>query len=142
MAAKWNVEFYEDAQGRRPVEKWLDRLSDQKAEAATIAVNQVLAMNGMALASTAWLKPVGSGLYEFRIRHTKTQIQNMYAAANQVVPSEVTSVLLRIFVAFEGDRVILLLGAYDNGKNDSASFQQEQIGIARKRLKDWKRRQG
>ena len=142
MAAKWNVEFYEDAQGRRPVEKWLDRLSDQKAEAATIAVNQVLAMNGMALASTAWLKPVGSGLYEFRIRHTKTQIQNMYAAANQVVPSEVTSVLLRIFVAFEGDRVILLLGAYDKGKNDSASFQQEQIGIARKRLKDWKRRQG
>lgn len=142
MATKWKIEFYEDAQGRRPVEKWLDRLSDQKAEAATIALSHVLAINAMSLASTAWLKSLGSGLFEFRIRHTKAQIQNMYSEAHQKLPFEAVSVLLRIFVAFEGDRVILLLGAYDKGKNDSASFQQEQIGIARKRLKDWKRRQG
>jgi len=83
MAAKWRIEFYEDAQGRRPVEKWIDGLSDQKAVAA---------------------------------------------------------ILLRVFVAFEGEKLIVLLGAYDKGKSDKQSFQQAQIEIARKRLRDWKRR--
>ena len=83
MAAKWKIEFYEDAQGRRPVEKWIDGLSDQKAGVA---------------------------------------------------------ILLRVFVAFEGEKLIVLLGAYDKGKNDKQSFQQAQIEIARKRLRDWKRR--
>jgi hypothetical protein len=82
MPEKWTVEFYEDAQGRRPVEKWIDGLSDQKAEA----------------------------------------------------------ILLRVFVAFEREKLIVLLGAYDKGKNDKQGFQQAQIEIARKRLKDWKRR--
>jgi hypothetical protein len=43
-------------------------------------------------------------------------------------------------VAFEGEKLIVLLGAYDKGKNDKLGFQQAQIEIARKRLRDWKRR--
>ena len=56
MAARWKIEFYEDAQGRRTVEKWIDRLSDQKSEAVVVALQEVLAVNGINLASSAWLK--------------------------------------------------------------------------------------
>ena len=68
MAAKWRIEFYEDAQGRKPVEKWIDGLSAQKAEAVVVALQEVLGVNGITLASSAWLKSLGKGLYEFRIR--------------------------------------------------------------------------
>ena len=60
MAAKWNIQFYDDAQGRKPVEKWIDGLSDQKAEAVIMALKEVLAVNGIMLASGAWLKSLGS----------------------------------------------------------------------------------
>ena len=140
MAAKWRIEFYEDAQGRRPVEKWIDGLSDQKAGAVILALQEVLAVDGIELVSSAWLKPLGSGLYEFRIRHSASEIQAMYKVANRVLARGTTAILLRVFVAFEGEKLIVLLGAYDKGKNDKQSFQQAQIEIARKRLRDWKRR--
>jgi phage-related protein len=140
MAAKWRIEFYEDAQGRRPVEKWIDGLSDQKAGAVILALQEVLAVDGIKLVSSAWLKPLGSGLYEFRIRHSASEIQAMYKVANKGLVGGVEAILLRVFVAFEGEKLIVLLGAYDKGKNDKQSFQQAQIEIARKRLRDWKRR--
>ena len=142
MAAKWNIQFYEDAQGRIPVEKWIDGLSDQKAEAVIMALKEVLAVNGIMLASGAWLKSLASGLYEFRMRHSASEIQAMYKTANRGLEGKGEEILLRIFVAFEGERIIVLLGAYDKGKKDKKSFQQAQIEVARKRLKEWKRRQG
>lgn len=139
MDAKWKIEFYEDVQGRRPVEKWIDGLSDQKAEAVILALQEVLAVNGINLASGAWLRSLGSGLFEFRIRHSKNEIQAMYKTANRGLAGGAQAILLRIFVAFEGQKLIVLLGGYDKGKNDKQSFQQAQIEIARKRLRDWKR---
>ena len=140
MAAKWRIEFYEDAQGRKPVEKWIDGLSAQKAEAVIVALQEVLGVNGITLASSAWLKSLGKGLYEFRIRHSASEIKSMYKAANKGLEGGAEAILLRIFVAFEGEKLIVLLGAYDKGKNDKQGFQQAQIEIARKRLRDWKRR--
>ncbi|CAN2228279.1 hypothetical protein MCERE85_01398 [Candidatus Nanopelagicaceae bacterium] len=140
MPAKWRVEFYEDAQGRRPVEKWIDGLNDQKAEAVLVALQEVLAVNGINLASGAWLKSLGKGLYEFRIRHSASEIQAMYKVAIKGLVGGAEAILLRVFVAFEGEKLIVLLGAYDKGKKDKQGFQQAQIEIARKRLKDWKRR--
>ena len=140
MAAKWRIEFYEDAQGRKPVEKWIDGLSAQKAEAVVVALLEVLGVNGITLASAAWLKSLGKGLYEFRIRHSASEIKSMYKAVNKGLEGGAEAILLRIFVAFEGEKLIVLLGAYDKGKNDKEGFQQAQIEIARKRLRDWKRR--
>jgi hypothetical protein len=139
MVAKWRIEFYEDAQSRRPVEKWIDGLSDQKAEAVVVGLQEVLAVNGIELASSAWLKSLGTGLYEFRIRHSASEIQAMYKVANRGLAGGAEAILLRIFVAFEREKLIVLLGAYDKGKNDKIGFQQSQIEIARKRLRDWKR---
>jgi phage-related protein len=141
MTGKWTIVFYEDAQGRRPVEKWIDGLSDQKSEAVIVALQEVLAVNGINLASSAWMKPVGGGLYEFRMRHSASEIQGMYKAVNRRLEGGAEAVLLRIFVAFAGEKVIVLLGAYDKGKNSKQSFQQRQIEIARKRLREWNRRQ-
>jgi hypothetical protein len=138
MPAKWRIEFYEDAQGRRPVEKWIDGLRDQKAEAVIVALREVLAVNGINLASGSWMKSLGGGLYEFRIRHNASEIQSMYKAANKGLVDRTGAILLRVFVAFEGERLIVLLAGYDKGKNDKQSFQQAQIEIARKRLRDWK----
>jgi hypothetical protein len=140
MVAKWRIEFYEDAHGRRPVEKWIDGLSGQKAQAVVVGLQEVLAVNGIELASSAWLKSLGTGLYEFRIRHSASEIQAMYKVANRGLGGGAEAILLRIFVAFEGEKLIVLLGAYDKGKNDKRGFQQSQIEIARKRLRDWKRR--
>ena len=140
MRSKWTVEFYEDSQGRRPVEKWIDGLNDQKAEAVLVALQEVLAVNGIKLASGAWLKSLGKGLYEFRVRHSALEIQAMYKVANKGLVGGAEAILLRVFVAFEGERLIDLIGAYDKGKNDKQGFQQAQIEIARKRLRDWKRR--
>ena len=140
MPTKWKIEFYEDAQGRRPVEKWIDGLNDQKAEAVLVALQEVLSVNGIDLASGAWLKSLGKGLYEFRIRHSASEIQTMYKVANKGLVGGAEAILLRVFVAFEREKLIVLLGAYDKGKNDKQGFQQAQIEIARKRLKDWKRR--
>ena len=140
MRSKWTVEFYEDSQGRRPVEKWIDGLNDQKAEAVLVALQEVLAVNGIKLASGAWLKSLGKGLYEFRIRHSASEIQAMYKVANKGLVGGAEAILLRVFVAFEGERLIVLIGAYDKGKNDKQGFQKAQIEIARKRLRDWKHR--
>ena len=118
MAAKWKIEFYEDTQGHRPVEKWIDGLSDQKAEAVIMALQEVLAVNGTNLASGAWLKSLGCGLYEFRLRHRAIEIQAMYKVANRGIRGGAEAILLRIFVALAGEKVIVLLGAYDKGKND------------------------
>jgi hypothetical protein len=45
--------------------------------------------------------------------------------------------LIREFVAFEKGKIIILLGAYDKGRDPSKKTQQDQIKKARKRLKDW-----
>ena len=140
MPAKWTVEFYEDTQGRKPVEKWIDGLSDQKAEAVLVALQEVLAVNGITLTSGAWLKSLGKGLYEFRIRHSASEIQAMYKVADKGLVGGAEAILLRVFVTFEGGRLIVLLGAYDKGKKDKQGFQQAQIEIGRKRLRDWKHR--
>lgn len=140
MVAKWKIEFYVDAHGRKPVEKWIDGLSDHKAAAVLAALQEVLAVNGINLASSAWLKSLGKGLYEFRVRHSASEIQAMCKVANKGLVGGAEAILLRFFVAFEGEKLIVLLGAYDKGKNDKQGFQQVQIEIARKRLRDWKSR--
>ena len=46
-------------------------------------------------------------------------------------------VLLRVFCTFHGDRVVLLLGGYDKGRDPSDKRQQKEIARARKLLKQW-----
>lgn len=47
-------------------------------------------------------------------------------------------ILLRLFIHFHGNKVILLLRGYDKGGNDSPRQQNKEIKEARKRLAHWK----
>lgn len=139
MSGPWTAELYEDRPGHYPIEAWLDGLTDQQSAALRAAVSHVLEPGGLALASTAWLKPLKEGLYEFRVRHSAHDIVSMYVSAGQVPPATPEKILLRVFVHFHGQRVILLLHGYGKGADDSPRRQQREIAVARKRLGAWKR---
>ncbi len=134
----WHVEMYEDDRGRCPVQRWLDSLSDQKFAAMDAAIRHRLATQGLDLARTSWLTPLGEGLYEFRVRSSAAEIERMYDEAGRVVPEGTESILLRLFVHFHGERVVLLLDGYDKRQDASARRQQREIAAARKILKAWK----
>ncbi len=97
---------------------------------------------GIDLAKTEWLKALGGGLFEFRIRHTVEEIVARFGDEIPVLKSGAPeSVLLRVFVHFYGQKVVLLLGGYDKGKAPSPKRQQAEIKEARKFLVQFKERQ-
>src|SRR5665647_1071608 len=58
-------------------------------------------------------------------------------------PMDGESALLRVFCHATGDRVILLLGGYDKGKDPARRRQDHEIEVARRRLAEHlRRRQG
>lgn len=138
----WTTEFYEDAAGRRPVELWMDSLTVAEFAALRAAIIRVLEVRGIELGSTPWLKALGEGLFEFRIRHDAATIEALYASegASQHSTPQPTQrkILLRLFIHFYGNKVVLLLHGYDKGGNDSPRQQNKEIQEARKRLKHWK----
>jgi putative component of toxin-antitoxin plasmid stabilization module len=134
----WTVEMYADPRGHCPVQVWLDSLSAAKFAALDAAIRHQLEKQGIALAGTAWLKPLKDGLYEFRVRSTAAEIVRMYADAGHVPPDDAETILLRVFVAFHGNRVVLLLDGYDKAADPSAKRQQREIAAARKLLTAWR----
>ena len=50
-------------------------------------------------------------------------------------------VLLRVFVHFYGDKIVLLLGGYDKGRDPKEKRQQREIAQARKPLAQFRERQ-
>jgi putative component of toxin-antitoxin plasmid stabilization module len=136
----WQLEVYETEDGRQPFTAWVERLSAAKFVALDAALRLVLSERGLDLARTEWLKPLGEGLHEFRVRHDEDEIKQMFAGREaRVRPLE--RILLRVFVHFHGSRAILLLGGYDQGSDPGVRRQQREINRARKSLEVWRRRQ-
>ena len=136
----WTVEVYEDADGTQPFASWLNRLSEAKFVALDAAIRLVLSERGLDLARTEWLKPLGEGLHEFRVRHDADEIEQMFGdLESRVRPRQ--PILLRVFVHFHGSRIVLLLGGYDKGRDPSDKRQEREIKRARKSLEDWRRQE-
>jgi hypothetical protein len=76
---RWTLEVFVTDNGREPFTAFADNLSDTAFSALDAALSHVLAARGIGLASTEWLKPLGHGLHEFRIRHTAEEITHMFA---------------------------------------------------------------
>jgi ribosome-binding protein aMBF1 (putative translation factor) len=57
--------------------------------------------------------------------------------SDQPTTANPEKILLRVFVYFHGDRVILLLSGYDKGDDPSERKQQKEIQEARKYLTEW-----
>lgn len=104
-----------------------------------MAITKILAQMGIDLVGTQWMKALGDGLYEFRIRHSSSEIQSIYTSSESRPRSSHQKILLRVFMSFHGKKLVLLLHGYDKGKNDSKKRQQVEIEIARRRLRAWKR---
>ena len=136
----WSAEFYENIQGGRPVESWLDSLTEQKFAAMDAAILLILQPRGLTLGDTKWLTALGGGLWEFRVRNTASEIKAMYSDAAKDPTKVSEKILLRLFVHFYGQKVVLLLHGYDKAGNDSQRNQEREINLARKRLKEWKAR--
>lgn len=138
MASKWTAEFYEDKNGKIMVQDWMDDLGAQEFAALNAAITHVLEPHGMSLVRTEWMKALKQGLYEFRIRHNEREILSAYAETDTPLPpAKPGKILLRVFVTFHGDKVILLFSGYDKGKDPSEKRQQKEIARARKLLRAW-----
>jgi len=81
---RWVAEFYEGPSGETPVEARADNLSGVQFAALDAAIKYVLEPQGLGLASGKWLTALGGGVYEFRIRHSVSEIERMYAATTAV----------------------------------------------------------
>lgn len=137
---EWTPEPFEADDGTVPFERFIEDLSDFKFVALDAAIRRVLAVRGIGLVQTEWLRPLGRGLHEFRVRHDADEIARMFSvkAPSAAVPPE--KVLLRVFVHFYGDRIALLLGGYDKGRYPQKKRQQKEIARARKLLRQFKHR--
>ncbi|WP_419932892.1 hypothetical protein [Candidatus Poriferisodalis sp.] len=135
----WTVEVFEADNGTVPFERFAASLSDFKFAALDMAIEHVLADRGLDLAGTQWLRPVGQGLHEFRIRHEADEIARMFGAASPGSGAKREAVLLRVFVHFHGNRIILLLGGFDKGRDPKR--QQREIARAQRLLAQFKQRQ-
>ncbi len=140
----YTLEWYEDEHGDKPVLRWLrDELTPQKRRAIGTAMNEILQYLGPEVVKGNFGDTVGGGLFEFRLDQDVKQI----LARKGKTPKkrdrqDAGKILLRVFCHAHGRRIILLLGGYDKGERSSRAHQQEQIAIARARLKSWKGRRG
>lgn len=131
----WEVEFYEDENGRQPAREFLLGLTSAKRAALIAAIEAILRPQGLDVCRSEYGKPLGQGLYEFRVRHDEKTIRRKAGGSGGVAGGEV---LLRVFFTAYGDRVVLLLGGYDKGVDPSARRQSREIDQARKRLRSFR----
>lgn len=130
--ATYRLEFYEDERGDAPVRRWLrEELTLAKRQALGYAMQVVLQRLGVAVCGTEFGKQLGGGLFEFRLRSDLRDRVRSGGAAGRFV--------FRVFCHAHGDRLILLLAAYDKGEDPSPRRQNAEIAFARARLRDWQR---
>jgi putative component of toxin-antitoxin plasmid stabilization module len=133
----WNVEFFEDDQGRQPAREWLQSLESPKRAAALAAIETHLTDLGQDVCGTEHGKHLGKSLFEFRIRHDEGVLRGK---AGQGSGGKKAEVLLRVFCHAHGQRIVLLLGGYDKGVAPSKKRQDREVETARKRLRSFQLR--
>ncbi len=126
--------------GTVPFEKFVSGLSDFKFVVLDTAIDRVLSVRGLELVRTEWLKALGEGLHEFRVQHDAAEVAHMSGGDPPTVEGRPEKVLLRVFVHFYGNKVVLLLGGYDRGRDTKPRRQQREIAEARRLLEQFKRR--
>ena len=131
----WDVEFYEDENGREPCRDWVEDLSREKRLALETALEHVLAVRGLDIVRTEVGKALGQGLYELRLRWSAAEVARKAGAVLAEQVSETETILLRVFFCTSGRRIILLLSGYDKAKDTTDRRQDREIAEARKLLR-------
>ena len=135
---EWTLRLYQQREGQIPFEIFRDSLKPYETEILDICIEEILARQGSNVCGTSWGKFLGSGLYEFRINRSLSAI---FTGIGINVPQHFDPkrpIMLRIFFAVEGLKIVLLLSGYDKGKNPNRKKQQDLIKAARKLLKQHK----
>jgi len=134
----WNVEFFEDADKKQPARAFLDSLEEAKRAALIAAIESVLTPLGPDVCNTEYGKALGKRLYEFRVRHDEQTIRRKVAGdGGSGGGPKRDDILLRVFFAAYGQRIVLLLGGYDKGRDPSTRRQEREIAKARKALRSF-----
>jgi hypothetical protein len=139
----WTLEFYEE-DGREPVLDFLRNLDNVKERALIAALRNVLAYDGIGVCSSSWGKWIqgAPGIFEFRVRHdAATILRDRGLPVPAKLDTSHSNILLRVFCHAHSEKIILLLAAYDKGKEPSAKRQNAEIKRAKQRLTRWRDRQ-
>lgn len=117
--------------------KGIKDLDPQLLAVLDLALREILAVKGLDLIHTDWLKKVATGVWELRVGQTTSAV---YSRAGHDKPPEAIhqKLLIRVFVSFVDDRLVVLLNAYNKGRDPSALRQAREINKAKKILSQWK----
>jgi hypothetical protein len=142
-APRWQVDIWRDERtGAAPFERWFRRADPYVQAVVDAVLTEVVEPHGIDLLGTPWCRALGDGLFEIRIRQSLRAVLTRGAArAETTDPASRTAqrtVLLRLFVTFHGARVVLLLHAYDKGRDPSDRRQRREIARARRHLAAWR----
>jgi len=96
------------------------------------AIEVVLAERGLDVVETEYGKPLGGGLYEFRLRWTAAEVRAKAVASRIRPAAKAEKIMLRVFFCTAGRKIILLLSGYDKGRDSSGRRQDREISRARK----------
>jgi hypothetical protein len=119
-------------------ERFLFSLPEYEQAVLIAAIEHVLQARGIEVCSGEWGKPLGNGLYEFRVRRSLQSILAIAGISNST-PGSNRSVLLRVFCTFHGNKIVLLYHGYNKKADPSEKRQQREIARARRLHDQWKR---
>jgi phage-related protein len=115
MIEEWRVEILNE----KAFERVLNRLTPKNRQLVRLTMLKTLTLLGLDSVDSGRSKALGGGLYELRVS----------------IPPEL---LFRVFFTHIGNRVLVVLSAYDKKGNDSVRWQNHQISIARRLLRHLK----
>lgn len=137
---RFTLEYFCTSSGDDPVRRWIDHdLSTTQRRAVMAALRHLLAKAGVGICASESGRHLGHGLFELRIRHDEQTTLRKAGLADLTETTRGT-VLLRVFCHATGDRVVLLLGGYDKGRDPSPRRQAREIAVARRRLAEYRSR--
>lgn len=111
----WVIEFYETEAGRKPVEAYLEGLSDEEREKVFEAMDH-LEEHGLDL-GLPLVRPIEDKLYEIRVQVKRNRSRILY-------------------VAIKGQRFLFLHGF----TKKTPRTPREDIDLAKRRFADWRKK--
>lgn len=136
----YRIDFYEDEHGDQPVLRWLrEELTPTQRRAIGVAMRELLEELGIGVCDTEFGRQLGGGLFEFRLRQDAEEVLRRVGKEPRRAEPKGERIFLRVFCHAYGERVVLLLGGYDKGRDPSSRRQQREIETARRRLTDFRR---
>lgn len=140
VGSGWQVEVWRDARtATAPFERWLRRCDPYTQAVVDAVLTYLVEPHGLSLLGTEWCRALGDGLFEIRVRQSLQAVRAWSPDGHgRTGGADRRRVLLRLFVTFHGNRVVLLLHGYDKGKDPSDRRQRREIARARRHLAGWR----